>query len=224
MSVHLCYTPPFTCSNIPEHNSFSPHPSLYFSFSSRSRATRFRWHQPAPFDKQQTWAIDNVCIGDGCIDMCSGHGRCIQGNCVYVDLFSSFCRKFLTHSSQEIFLKLVFESLPSYLKLHIFPKIWYWANYVVWLLYLHSCLGIRNWTIAILSGECWIITDCILFSSVFLWYTRTLKKTIGEGQEFSMFWPKIMHHKHFSHLGLNICNAMHYLWFVIPVLFTQESI
>ncbi|KAI4543781.1 hypothetical protein MG293_006575, partial [Ovis ammon polii] len=48
----------------------------------RSQATRFRWHQPAPFDKQQTWAIDNVYIGDGCIDMCSGHGRCIQGNCV----------------------------------------------------------------------------------------------------------------------------------------------
>ncbi|KAF7246758.1 Reelin, partial [Varanus komodoensis] len=47
----------------------------------RSQATRFRWHQPAPFDKQQTWAIDNVYIGDGCIDMCSGHGRCSRGNC-----------------------------------------------------------------------------------------------------------------------------------------------
>ncbi|MEJ1272528.1 solute carrier family 26 member 5 [Cricetulus griseus] len=42
----------------------------------RSQATRFRWHQPAPFDKQQTWAIDNVYIGDGCLDMCSGHGSC----------------------------------------------------------------------------------------------------------------------------------------------------
>nr|3A7Q_A Chain A, Reelin [Mus musculus] len=48
----------------------------------RSQATRFRWHQPAPFDKQQTWAIDNVYIGDGCLDMCSGHGRCVQGSCV----------------------------------------------------------------------------------------------------------------------------------------------
>uniref|UniRef100_A0A670YZJ6 Reelin n=1 Tax=Pseudonaja textilis TaxID=8673 RepID=A0A670YZJ6_PSETE len=48
----------------------------------RSDATRFRWHQTAPFDKQQTWAIDNVYIGDGCIDMCSGHGRCTEGNCV----------------------------------------------------------------------------------------------------------------------------------------------
>ncbi|KAJ7407130.1 hypothetical protein WISP_128431 [Willisornis vidua] len=48
----------------------------------RSQATRFRWHQPAPFDKQQTWAIDNVYIGDGCIDMCSGHGKCTQDNCV----------------------------------------------------------------------------------------------------------------------------------------------
>ncbi|ELW72090.1 Reelin [Tupaia chinensis] len=53
----------------------------------RSQATRFRWHQPAPFDKQQTWAIDNVYIGDGCIDMCSGHGRCIQGNCVCDELW-----------------------------------------------------------------------------------------------------------------------------------------
>ncbi|XP_041109989.1 reelin-like isoform X1 [Polyodon spathula] len=48
----------------------------------RSPATRFRWYQPAPFDKQQTWALDNLYIGDGCVDMCSGHGRCVQGNCV----------------------------------------------------------------------------------------------------------------------------------------------
>ncbi|XP_005995356.1 reelin isoform X2 [Latimeria chalumnae] len=48
----------------------------------RSQATRFRWYQPAPFDKQQTWAIDNIYIGDGCVDMCSGHGKCIQGNCI----------------------------------------------------------------------------------------------------------------------------------------------
>ncbi|KAM4036706.1 reelin isoform 2-T2 [Anomaloglossus baeobatrachus] len=51
----------------------------------RSQATRFRWNQPSPFDKQQTWAIDNVYIGDGCVDMCSGHGRCVQGNCVCDD-------------------------------------------------------------------------------------------------------------------------------------------
>ncbi|KAJ6666292.1 hypothetical protein lerEdw1_000564 [Lerista edwardsae] len=56
--------------------------SLPLPSYTRSQATRFRWHQPAPFDKQQTWAIDNVYIGDGCIDMCSGHGKCIQGNCV----------------------------------------------------------------------------------------------------------------------------------------------
>ncbi|XP_077327999.1 reelin isoform X2 [Lithobates pipiens] len=51
----------------------------------RSQGTRFRWNQPSPFDKQQTWAIDNVYIGDGCVDMCSGHGRCVQGNCVCDD-------------------------------------------------------------------------------------------------------------------------------------------
>ncbi|XP_071271970.1 reelin-like [Salvelinus alpinus] len=48
----------------------------------RSPATRFRWFQQAPFDKQQTWALDNLYIGDGCPDMCSGHGRCQQSNCV----------------------------------------------------------------------------------------------------------------------------------------------
>uniref|UniRef100_A0A673MNI9 Reelin n=1 Tax=Sinocyclocheilus rhinocerous TaxID=307959 RepID=A0A673MNI9_9TELE len=48
----------------------------------RSTATRFRWFQPAPFDKQQTWALDNLYIGDGCPEMCSGHGRCRQSSCV----------------------------------------------------------------------------------------------------------------------------------------------
>ncbi|XP_061108680.1 reelin [Conger conger] len=48
----------------------------------RSPATRFRWYQQAPFDKQQTWALDNLYIGDGCPDMCSGHGRCQQSACV----------------------------------------------------------------------------------------------------------------------------------------------
>ncbi|TRY95474.1 hypothetical protein DNTS_000445 [Danionella cerebrum] len=48
----------------------------------RSSATRFRWIQPAPFDKQQTWAIDNLYIGDECVEFCSGHGRCRRGTCV----------------------------------------------------------------------------------------------------------------------------------------------
>lgn len=48
----------------------------------RSPATRFRWFQQAPFDKQQTWALDNLYIGDGCPDMCSGHGRCQQSSCL----------------------------------------------------------------------------------------------------------------------------------------------
>ncbi|XP_039625794.1 reelin isoform X1 [Polypterus senegalus] len=55
----------------------------------RSPATRFRWYQPAPFDKQQTWALDNLYIGDGCVDMCSGHGRCVQGTCVCDDQWGS---------------------------------------------------------------------------------------------------------------------------------------
>ncbi|XP_026788519.2 reelin isoform X1 [Pangasianodon hypophthalmus] len=48
----------------------------------RSPATRFRWLQQAPFDKQQTWALDNLYIGDGCPEMCSGHGRCKHNSCV----------------------------------------------------------------------------------------------------------------------------------------------
>uniref|UniRef100_A0A671L3B4 Reelin n=1 Tax=Sinocyclocheilus anshuiensis TaxID=1608454 RepID=A0A671L3B4_9TELE len=48
----------------------------------RSTATRFRWFQPAPFDKQQTWALDNLYIGDGCPEMCSGRGHCRQSSCV----------------------------------------------------------------------------------------------------------------------------------------------
>ncbi|XP_072551813.1 reelin-like isoform X2 [Salminus brasiliensis] len=48
----------------------------------RSSATRFRWFQQAPFDKQQTWALDNLYIGDGCPEMCSGHGRCKHNSCV----------------------------------------------------------------------------------------------------------------------------------------------
>ncbi|KAM9481369.1 reelin [Clarias gariepinus] len=48
----------------------------------RSPATRFRWLQQAPFDKQQTWALDNLYIGDGCPEMCSGHGHCKQNSCV----------------------------------------------------------------------------------------------------------------------------------------------
>ncbi|XP_057204020.1 reelin isoform X1 [Triplophysa rosa] len=48
----------------------------------RSTATRFRWFQPAPFDKQQTWALDNLYIGEGCPEMCSGRGFCRQSTCV----------------------------------------------------------------------------------------------------------------------------------------------
>ncbi|XP_078717259.1 LOW QUALITY PROTEIN: reelin [Lampetra fluviatilis] len=49
--------------------------------STRSTATRFRWSQPFPFDWQQSWALDNVHIGDSCPDACSGHGRCTRGAC-----------------------------------------------------------------------------------------------------------------------------------------------
>uniref|UniRef100_A0A4W5LSG4 Reelin n=1 Tax=Hucho hucho TaxID=62062 RepID=A0A4W5LSG4_9TELE len=64
-------------------NSFKCwHEMYYVKYICRSPATRFRWFQQAPFDKQQTWALDNLYIGDGCSDMCSGHGRCQKSSCV----------------------------------------------------------------------------------------------------------------------------------------------
>lgn len=73
------------------HNTFTflltfkyPSTNTQFVFL-RSPATRFRWLQQAPFDKQQTWALDNLYIGDGCPEMCSGHGRCKQNSCVWVN-------------------------------------------------------------------------------------------------------------------------------------------
>ncbi|XP_078679043.1 reelin-like [Branchiostoma floridae x Branchiostoma belcheri] len=48
----------------------------------RSRSTRFRWRQADGFDPQQSWAITNIYIGDECMGMCSGHGRCDVGICI----------------------------------------------------------------------------------------------------------------------------------------------
>ncbi|XP_076339324.1 reelin-like [Tachypleus tridentatus] len=45
-----------------------------------SSATRFQLRQ-SEFDDQDSWAVDNLYIGPQCPDMCSGHGRCMQGVC-----------------------------------------------------------------------------------------------------------------------------------------------
>ncbi|CAH1782623.1 unnamed protein product [Owenia fusiformis] len=50
-------------------------------YYTRSKATRFRWRQPMGFDAEDSWAIDNIYIGDECPCTCSGHGRCARGQC-----------------------------------------------------------------------------------------------------------------------------------------------
>ncbi|GIY14306.1 reelin [Caerostris extrusa] len=46
-----------------------------------SSSTRFRFIQHE-FDTSDNWALDNLYIGPQCKDMCSGHGRCIEGTCM----------------------------------------------------------------------------------------------------------------------------------------------
>uniref|UniRef100_H2LIM0 Reelin n=1 Tax=Oryzias latipes TaxID=8090 RepID=H2LIM0_ORYLA len=43
--------------------------------------TVFRWWQP---QQAEGWALDNVLLAPGCPWMCSGHGLCDNGRCVYV--------------------------------------------------------------------------------------------------------------------------------------------
>lgn len=45
-----------------------------------SSSTRFRFLQ-TNFEEGDTWAVDNLYIGLQCSDLCSGHGRCIEGIC-----------------------------------------------------------------------------------------------------------------------------------------------
>uniref|UniRef100_A0A4W3JKV5 Reelin n=1 Tax=Callorhinchus milii TaxID=7868 RepID=A0A4W3JKV5_CALMI len=78
----------------------------------RSLVTRFRWYQQAPFEKQQTWALDNVYIGDSCVDMCTGHGRCSQGSCICDEPWSGlYCDE--PKSALPVRLKDNFNKAPS---------------------------------------------------------------------------------------------------------------
>lgn len=45
-------------------------------YYAKSKSTRFRWIQHAPFNKKQTWALRNLYIGKSCAQLCSGHGWC----------------------------------------------------------------------------------------------------------------------------------------------------
>ena len=45
-----------------------------------SPSTRFRWRQSV-FAPSDMWALDNIYIGEQCLDMCHGHGACVNGVC-----------------------------------------------------------------------------------------------------------------------------------------------
>ncbi|ESO91434.1 hypothetical protein LOTGIDRAFT_228850 [Lottia gigantea] len=48
----------------------------------RSKSTRFRWLQPDDFNPSNTWALSHLYIGNGCTQMCHGHGRCSNDSCI----------------------------------------------------------------------------------------------------------------------------------------------
>ncbi|XP_062860161.1 reelin [Trichomycterus rosablanca] len=84
----------------------------------RSPATRFRWLQRAPFDKQQTWALDNLYIGDGCPEMCTGHGQCRQNSCACDQGWGgSYCDKAVVPLLSH--LKDSFSRAPSFSHWHM---------------------------------------------------------------------------------------------------------
>lgn len=51
-----------------------------------SPRTRFRWIQTHFTPGAEGWALDNVLLAPGCPWMCSGHGLCDNGRCVYVKM------------------------------------------------------------------------------------------------------------------------------------------
>lgn len=58
-------------------------------FNSSPR-TRFRWIQYNYASGVDSWAIDNVVLATGCPWMCSGHGICDSGHCMWVENCLSF--------------------------------------------------------------------------------------------------------------------------------------
>ncbi|XP_052779173.1 reelin-like isoform X2 [Mya arenaria] len=47
-----------------------------------SSTTRFRWIQESGRDISPGWALDDIYIGESCLDKCHGRGECVQGKCV----------------------------------------------------------------------------------------------------------------------------------------------
>ncbi|XP_071486224.1 reelin-like [Diadema antillarum] len=66
--------------------------TIYLPEAAISTSTRFRWQQPDFRAGRDTWAIDNVYLGNGCPWMCSGHGWCNRGFCMCDNGYDgSFC-------------------------------------------------------------------------------------------------------------------------------------
>ncbi|GAB1600886.1 reelin [Argonauta hians] len=55
--------------------------TLPVPYYAKSKSTRFRWIQHAPFDKEQKWALRSLYIGKRCPQLCSGHGNCVGDFC-----------------------------------------------------------------------------------------------------------------------------------------------
>ena len=87
-------------------------PSLFIpSPCHRSKTTRFRWVQPERFNRDDTWALRWIYIGDECDCSCAGHGRCDHGTCQYVqsrtDNYTHICLYVVTsHLSDLIIVEI----------------------------------------------------------------------------------------------------------------------
>ncbi|XP_033103402.1 reelin-like [Anneissia japonica] len=70
----------------------------------RSLATRFRWIQKR-FQPSDSWAIDNIYIGEQCPRMCNGHGTCDRGICRWVE--TTGVRQLVSHDIDTIAVDFV---------------------------------------------------------------------------------------------------------------------
>ena len=69
--------------------------------------TRFRWRQNE-WSLSDSWAVSNLYIGQQCPELCNGHGRCVQGQCVCVKTKTIFVIYFQTF--RLILISFIFTS------------------------------------------------------------------------------------------------------------------
>ncbi|GIY36220.1 reelin [Caerostris darwini] len=89
--------------------------SVPLPYYTRTQTTRFRWIQPPGFKSSQTWAIGHLYVGEECVNMCSGHGKCSSGICKCDDGWTGDgCGE--SKSSLPTELRDTFSSEPSFTK------------------------------------------------------------------------------------------------------------